>query len=57
MRFTVGVKEWWSDLGRIYLTNEVKGLERGFDFLLFALWIATSCSFSSGVDEIKFPTG
>src|SRR5215831_16833626 len=40
MRFIDGLVEWCSDLVKIYRTNEVRGLEKVFDLVIFALMIA-----------------
>ncbi len=39
MRLIDGLAEWWSDLGRIYVTPEVRGIERTFDLIICALKI------------------
>jgi hypothetical protein len=39
--FIDGLVEWCSDLVKIYRTNEVRGLEKIFDLVIFALMIAT----------------
>jgi hypothetical protein len=41
MRLIDGLAEWWSDLGKIYMTPEVRGIERTFDLIICALKIAT----------------
>ncbi len=33
MRLIDGLAEWWSDLGKIYMTPEVRGIERTFDLI------------------------
>jgi hypothetical protein len=39
MRLIGGLTEWRSDLGKIYATAEVRGLEKYFDLAIFALTI------------------
>ena len=41
MRLIDGLAEWWSDLGKIFMTPEVRGIERTFDLIICALKIAT----------------
>jgi hypothetical protein len=40
MRFRDGLEEWCSDLRKIY-SDEVRGLEKAFDWVIFFLMIAT----------------
>jgi len=35
MRFKDGLVEWCSDLRKIYSTDEVRGLEKAFDWVIF----------------------
>ena len=41
MRFKDGLVEWCSDLRKIYSTDEVRGLEKAFDWVIFFLMIVT----------------
>src|SRR5258708_30005179 len=41
MRLPDGLAEWWLDLRKIYATAEVRGIERLFDMMIFAMNIAT----------------
>jgi hypothetical protein len=41
MRLTDGLTEWCGDLKKIYVTPEVRGIERVFDLTIFALMIVT----------------
>jgi hypothetical protein len=41
MRLVAGVKQWWSDLRRIYATDKIDGIEKGFDLSIFALLAIT----------------
>jgi len=46
MKFMSGFEEWWSDLGEIYSTEEVRGIEKAFDLGIFALMIVTPSQFA-----------
>jgi hypothetical protein len=51
-----GLEEWRSDLRKIYSTDEVRGLEKFFDSVIFVLMIATISqllNFYSGAGEIE----
>ena len=41
MRFIDGLEEWRSYLRKIYRTDEVRGLEKAFDLIIFFSMIAT----------------